>query len=83
MKVVSLQIAKVLMCTLQQRHAHLFLLADAVRPGLGLQIDLGVPVRVIHDDSVGCLQVEAQSTGSCAQQEHAQAALSVIELAHL
>ena len=79
----SLQTTRVTMSTLRQRLAHLLLLANAVRPGLGLQIDLGVPVRVIHYDCVGCLQVEAQSASSRAEQEHAQAAVSVIELAHL
>ncbi len=45
--------------------------------GLGLQVDLGIPVTVIHDGSVGCLQVEAYSSGPGAQQENEEAAVFV------
>ena len=79
----SLQTTRVTLSTLRQGHAHLLLLANAVRPGLGLQIYLGVPVRVIHYNCVGCLQIQAQSASPRAEQKDAQAAVSVIELAHL
>lgn len=63
--------------------AHLFLLAKAVGPGLGLQVNLRVPVCVVHDDAVSCLQVQPHAAGARAQQKHAQAAAGVIEPAHL
>lgn len=37
-------------------------LADAVCARLCLQIDLRVPVRVVHDDRVGGLQVQTHAT---------------------
>ena len=61
----------------------LLLLTNAMGSGLSLEVDLGVPVCVVHDDGVSCLEVQAHSPGSGAQQEDAQAAAWVTESAHL
>ena len=37
-------------------------LTDSVRAVHGLEIDLGVPVRVIKDDCIGCHQVQTKAT---------------------
>lgn len=48
---------------------HLVLLADTMGAILGLQILVWVPIRVEDDDSVGRLQVEAETSGTRGQQE--------------
>ena len=42
---------------------YFFLLANTVRSVHCLQIDLGVPVRVIQDDMVSSHQIESQASG--------------------
>lgn len=49
---------------------------------LSLQIHLGVPVRVKDDDSVCRLKVQAQSSSSCAEQEHIELTVRLVEKLH-
>ena len=51
------------------RFLHLFLLTDAVGPGLSLQVVLGVPVGVKYHHGVGRRQVHPQSTCPRRQEE--------------
>lgn len=43
-----------------------------------LQVHLGVPVRVVEDDDVGCGQVDAQAAGPGAQHENELAAVWLV-----
>lgn len=53
----------------KQCKTHLPFLPYPVCPSLSLQVYLWVPISVIHDDSVCCLQVETHSASPYAQQE--------------
>ena len=48
---------------------HFLRLPDAVRAVLRLQVGLRVPVRVVDDDDVGGLQVDAEAAGARREQE--------------
>ena len=45
-------------------------LANPVDPGHGLDVDLGVPIRVVQDASVGRLEIDAQAARPGGEQEH-------------
>ena len=49
---------------------------------LCLQVHLRVPVRVKNDDGVCSLKVQAQSSSSCAEQEHIELAVGFVEKLH-
>ncbi|KAH6611038.1 hypothetical protein Trco_001058 [Trichoderma cornu-damae] len=53
----------------ETQNSHLVLLTDTVGAVLGLQILVRIPVRVVNDDGIGSLQVEAQTAGTSRQQE--------------
>lgn len=48
-------------------------------PRLGLQVDLRIPVAVIHNDGIGRLEVEANAPGAEAEQEREDAAVGCVE----
>ena len=45
----------------------------------GLQVDLGVPVRVVDDDHICCGQVNAQASSPGAQHEYELGAVGLVE----
>ena len=51
---------------------HLLLLADSVSTVHGLEVNLGVPVRVIQDDMVRSHQVKAEASCTSGQHENSQ-----------
>ena len=58
----------------------MFLLADPMCPINGLQIRLWVPIVVVHDHDIGCLQVDPQAPSTGGQQEHELRAAWCVEL---
>lgn len=48
---------------------HLILLSDTMSTILSLEILMGVPIRVKDDYGIGRLQVKAEATSTCGQQE--------------
>ena len=60
-------------------HAHFALLTDAVSTVLRLEVHLRVPVAIKDDDRVGRLQVQSETAGTSAQDEHIEI-LRLVEL---
>lgn len=63
--------------------ADLLLLTYAVCSGLSLEVDLRVPVCVVHDDRVSRLEIQTHTPSSGAQQKDTQAAGWITESAYL
>jgi hypothetical protein len=63
----------------------LLLLADPVRAVDRLQVNLGVPVAIKQNNDVGLMQIDAESSRTCRQNEHLLVRLWVLEVlnAHL
>lgn len=66
----------------QAQDYDLFLLADTMHSVLGLQIHLRVPIGVEDDDCVCSLQVQTQSTGSCAEEKDIILTVRLVEQLH-
>ena len=49
--------------------SYLFELTDSVSAIHGLKIHLGVPIRVVENNDVGCVQVDAETSGASGQHE--------------
>lgn len=45
-------------------------LTDTMGSREGLDVIVGVPVRIVNDDSVGCGQIDPQASSTCGQQEN-------------